>query len=463
MQLNVCDIRPFIGRMVSRVSAVALFVVLPTLFAAAPVGAAEAKHSAAGTVSAEIATTKQLPGGAVLHLAPGAKIELGRTMKLQLGPPGSTDTVTQVVKLVSGRVDVDIPLSRIPKTAVLFQAPHKASAVAKGGHSIAIADADRITFAAVDGDMLAASGNDWKNLPSGVVRSFVGNDPTPQEHAVPGVPTLNMPRPMLLALGKQAASVSAEISGVAQAEHYELSLWRVAEKGHELVRRLDARGPSGKIADLEPGHYEVTARAVDSSGIFGKESAARSLRVVGAELPAGARFENGSILLGQRGRVKLLGADGLEASYGASAHFVRAPGTVGLSRGDATVVRLREPGSSDELTLGLEPRTLHAEVSISPKAARWPQDKIDVSVRLFDARGHAVSDTTKVKATVLVDVEPIEVSWARSGNVLSTQVPTAMGRGPWVVRVEIADEFGDPAGRDFLEVAGPDSERLSTR
>jgi hypothetical protein len=449
--------------MVSRVSALALFLVLPTLFAAAPVGAAEAKHSATASVAAEATTTKQLPGGAVLHLAPGTKIELVRTMKLQLGPPGSTDTVTQVLKLVSGRVDVEIPLSRVPKTAVLFQAPHKASAVAKGGHSIAIADADRITFAAVDGDMLAASGNDWKTLPSGVVRSFVGNDPTAQEHAVPGVPTLNMPRPLLLALGKDAPSASAEIGGVAQAEHYELSVWRVAEKNHELVRRLDARGSSGNIANLEPGHYEVTARAVDSSGIFGKESAARSLRVVGAELPEGARFENGTILLGQRGRVKLLGAEGLEASYGASVHFVRAPGTVGLSRGDATVVRLREPGGSDEVTLGLEPRALHAEVSMSPKAARWPQDKIDVSVRLFDARGRAVSDAVKVKATVLIDVQPVEVSWARSGNVLSARVPTAPGPGPWVVRVEVADEFGDPAGRDFLEVAGADSDRVSTR
>ena len=117
---------------------------------------------------------------------------MGRTMKLQLGPPGSAQTVTRVIKLISGRVDIDIPLSKVPSTAILLQAPRKVSAVAKGGHSIAIADANSVTVAAVDGDMLAASGNDWKTLPSGLVRGFIGRDPTPQEHHVPGVPSLSV-------------------------------------------------------------------------------------------------------------------------------------------------------------------------------------------------------------------------------------------------------------------------------
>jgi hypothetical protein len=444
------------------VRAVALFAVIPALFAASAARAGEAARLGSN-VGTESGTTKQLPGGAVLHLAPGTVIEIVRTLKLQLGPPGSAETVTQVVKLVSGRVDAEVPLSRVPKTAVLFQAAHKVSAVAKGGHSIAIADADRVTFAAVDGDMLAASGNDWKTLPSGMVRGFVGHDSTPQEHAVPGVPELSVPKPLLIALGGQAPSATVQVGGVAQAEHYELSLWRLGEKGHELLRHLDARGTSGEIPGLEPGRYEVTARAVDSAGIFGKESVARTLRVVGTQLPDGARFENGAILLGQHGRVKLVGTDGLEASYGASTHFVHAPSSVGLLRGDGTVVRLREPGTTAEVRLSLEPRTLHADVTISPKAAHWPQDKLEVTVHLFDARGRAVSEAVKVKAKVLVDVQPVEVNWTRSGNLLSAQIPAATGRGPWVVRVEVSDEFGDAAGRDFLEIAGAESGRVSAR
>jgi len=441
-----------------RVSALAGFLGLPALLVTAPSFAAEPT-----VISADGgALTKQLPGGAVLHLAAGTHLETLRVMKLQLGPPGSAETPTQVLKLLNGRVDVDLPLAKVPKTAVLFQAPHKASAVAKGGHSIAIADADRVTFAAIDGDMLAASGNDWKTLPKGTVRSFVGNDPTPQEHAVPNAPTLGIPRAFVLAPTAGSQDVNVIVGSVPAAEKYELSIWRLNDKSRELVRRQEVQPALNPLRDLPPGHYELSARALDASGVFGKDGPSRSLRIVGAELPPGARYENGSILLSQRGRVKLLGAEGLEAAYGASAHFVRAPGSVGLSRGEAAVVHLREPGTTDELTLSLEPRALHAEVSITPKSAHWPHDKLDVSVRLYDARGRAVSANVPAKAVVLIDVQPVEVTWSRVGNVLSTQVPAAPGQGPWVVRVEVSDEFGDPAGRDFLEIAG-DSDRVSSR
>lgn len=450
--------------MTVRAIAVTVFAVLPMLVSARSASGNEtAKPARTDSASAADGTTKQLAGGAVLHLAPGTRIELGRSLKLQLAPPGSPQTVTQVIKLISGRVDVDIPLSKVPKTAVLLQAPRKVSAVAKGGHSIAIADANRVTLAAVDGDMLAASGNDWKTLPSGLVRGFVGHDPAYQEHPLPGVPNLSIARPLLLALGNESPSARADASGVKDADHYQLSLWRVTDKGNELVRRQDVRGVSGDISAIGPGQYQVTARAVDSAGIFGLESAPRPLRVVGAELPAGARYEDGAILLGTRSRLKLLGAKGLEASYGASAHFVTAPDTVGLSRGEGTVLRLREPGTVEEVRVGLEPRTLRADVEITPKHAHWPEDMIEVTVHLFDARGRAVNEAVQVKPTVLVDVQPAEVTWLRSGNAMHTFIPAPTTRGPWVVRVEIADEFGDPAGRDFMEVAAPGSDRISAR
>ncbi len=450
--------------MTRRVTAVALLAALPTLvsshFASATETLGSVRTAAASTPEGTVTT---LPGGAILHLAPGTKIERLRTMKLQLAPPGQPQTVTQVVKLVSGRVDIEIPLSKAPKTAVLLQMPRKVSAVAKGGHSIAIVDANRVTLAAVDGDMLAASGNDWKPLPTGLVRGFAGHDPTPLEHPVPGIPSVGISQPLLLSLGGEAPTAHASTTTVKDADHYQLSVWRASDKGTELVRRVDARGTAGDISGLLPGQYQVTARAVDSTGIFGQESAGSALRVVGAELPAGARYESGSILLGTRGRVKLLGATGLEASYGQSAHFVSAPDSVGLSRGEGTVLRLREPGTVNEVRVGLEPRTLRADVEISPKHAHWPEDMIEVTVHLFDARGRAVSESIQVKPTVLVNVDVVDVTWLRSDNAMHTFIPKPLGKGPWVVRVEIADEFGDPAGRDFMEVAGPEAERVSTR
>ncbi|MEP7052134.1 MAG: hypothetical protein ABJB12_17350 [Pseudomonadota bacterium] len=449
--------------MTRRVIAVALLAALPTLLSSHFASATETLGSVrTNTASTADGTVTTLPGGAILHLAPGTKIERLRVMKLLLAA-GQPQTATQVVKLVAGRVDIEIPLSKAPKTAVLLQMPNKVSAVAKGGHSTAIVAANRITVAAVDGEMLAASGNDWKPLPSGLVRGFVGRDPTPLEHPVPGVPSVAIAQPLLLSLGNDVPTARASTSIVKDADHYQLSVWRLTDKGNELVRRVDARGTVGDIAGLRPGQYQITARALDSAGIFGPESPGSALRVVGVELPEGARYESGAILLGTRGRVKLMAAAGLEASYGQSAHFVPAPDTVGLSRGEGTIVRLREPGTVNEVRVGLEPRTLRADVEISPKHAHWPDDMIEVTVNLFDARGHAVPESVQVKATVLVNVDIADVTWMRSENLMHTFIPRPHGKGPWVVRVEVVDEFGEAAGRDFMEVAGPAAERLSAR
>jgi len=447
--------------MIRRPIALATFAALAMSFSGNS-RASEAKTATRSDSSnAEGGTTKQLPGGARLHLSPGTQIEVGRSLKLQLAPPGSPQTVTQVVKLISGRVDIDIPASAVPKTAVLLQAPSKVSAVAKGGHSIAIADANRVTIAAVDGDMLAAAGNDWKPLPSGLVRGFIGLNPSYQEQKVPGIPTLSIAQPLLLALGADPATAHAEAAGVKEADHYRFSVWRVTEKGTEFVHHVDALGPA-TISGLQPGQYQVTARAVNATGIFGRESAARSLRLIGMELPVGSRYEAGAILLGQRARAKLIGAAGLEASYNASLHFVAAPDSVGLTHGESTLLRLREPGTLAEIRVGLEPRSLRAEVQISPTHPHWPQDRLEVSVQLFDTRGRPVPESTPVQPKVLVNVQPLEVTWLRSGNTMHTFVPASSIPGPWVVRVEIADEFGEPAGRDFMEVAGP-NERVSAR
>jgi hypothetical protein len=400
---------------------------------------AAARATASGPVAEEV--VKRLKGGAVVRLAPGTRIEMGKAIKLKLGPEGAAETVTQTIRLVSGRLDVSIPKSKVPQTALLIQTPHKVSAVAKGGHSIAVLDGKRATFAAVDYEMLSASGNDWRTLKAGLVRSFVGAASTLEEHAVPGVPTLSVSRPIVLALDGRPSSTEVRAAGITQAEHYEVSVWRVRQQGPELVRRIDVKQPSGRVDGLTPGRYQVTARAIDASGISGDDSSPQALRVVGAELPTEGRYENGVVLLGQHARLKLVGVEGLEASYGQATHFVPAPSSVGLSHGEGTVLRLRVPGSSDEV--------------MSPKTARWPLDNVDVTVRLTDNHGRPVSETVKVTTKVLIDVTDVDVKWQRKGNLLTTRVPTQSGTGPWVIRVEVTDEFGDPAGRDFLEVAGP--------
>jgi len=395
--------------------------------------------------------SRTLPGGAVLTFSKDAKYELGRPIRLQLAPTGTDKTTVQVIKLTAGRVSIAIPetKTKTPKTAVLIQAPRKVSAVAKGGQSLIITAADRVTVAAQHGEMLAALGNDWKPLPSGVVRSFGAGVTT--EQAVPAAPLLRVDSSMLLALN---GAVSTQLHALPSKEiaYRELSLYRVDGSKRAKLNESEWRSDLQQLPALSPGQYELQARAVDRFGVESVASAPLSLRVIGAELPDGARLAKDAILLGRSGRVKLIGADGLEASYGHASIFIPAPKDVGLARGESTLLRLREPGAKAELGIKLEPRTMRAEVDIGPKTARWPGDALEIRVKLFDHSGRPLADDLKHKPQVFVNVHQVDPTWTHSGNTYAAKVAPAIGAGPWVVRVEVTDDFGDLAGRDFIEL-----------
>jgi hypothetical protein len=423
------------------------------LFVALSCCVVPAAHAAEAGPSAKTAAaeTRTLPGGAVLRLSSDAKYDLGKPIKLQLAPTGSDKTTVQVIKLTAGRVSISIPESKHPKTAVLIQAPRKVSAVAKGGESLVITGQERVTVAAVKGEMLAALGNDWKALPSGIVRSFGGGQTI--EQAVPRTPQLSLPQSMLLALrgGVKPSVVAAPADNV---ERKQLRLYRVEGTQRKTLLDAEWRADSQQLPELGPGRYEVQARAIDRSGVESALSTPLTLRGVGAELPEGTRLVGDSILLGRSTRVKLIGAEGLEASYGRADLFVPAPPDVGLARGQSTLLRLREPGQKQELAVQLEPRTVRADIAIGPKSARWPGDALQVSVKLFDHRGKPVTDPLKTKPRVFVNVDPVEPSWSHNGNTYTAKVPPAPGAGPWVVRVEVNDDFGDEVGRNFIELGG---------
>lgn len=395
---------------------------------------------------------RKLPGGAVLRLAPGTRVSVGRPTKIQLGSRPER-TVTQTIRLTSGRVEIELPLGKTPTTAVLVQGPHRISAVAKGGHSVVIASSNHVTVAAISGEMLAAAGDDWRKLPSGVVREFKNG--APSDHAVLPAPQARVSSPVALSVsgGAPSAPLDATATTIARAAGYEFALWRVAGNERHLLRRLSSKDATVELGHLPPGSYGVSAHATEASGLEGAESEVVPLRVVSAQLPAGAKLTKSGILLPPNQRIKLLGTEGVEVSYGKAPQFIPAPNSIGLIRGAHTLVRLRARGSKDELSLTLAPRTVRANVQIGPARARWPGDKVVVAVRLTDSQGRPVADDVKVKPSVFVNVTPMQVAWKRDGNLLRGVVPKAAGAGPWVVRVEVSDDTGSVVGRDFLEIA----------
>jgi hypothetical protein len=281
------------------------------------------------------------------------------------------------------------------------------------------------------------------------------------DHTVLPAPRTTVSAPVALNLGDKAPiAVNAGATPVARAAGYEFGLWSVKGTERKLLKRLSDKDGSVQLGELAAGSYAVSSHAIEASGLEGAESEPTPLRVVAAELPDGARLSGDGILLPPNQRVKLKGVEGVEVSYGRAPNFVAAPNTIGLIRGETTLVRVRAVGSKDELALTLAPRTIKAEIQMGPARARWPQDPVKVSVRLSDSRGRPLAEDVVAKARVFVNVNPVNVEWKRQGDHLTAVVPPAEGAGPWVVRVEIADDTGSVVGHNFLEIA-PGQQRAS--
>jgi hypothetical protein len=403
--------------------------------------------------------TYELKGGAVVEFDAGSEFSFEPSLKLKLRKPNDPDTLTRALRIVRGKVEVAIPEGRPEPTAVMFRGPSKMSAVAKEGKAAFDVASDRTSVAARVGEMLVGVGTDWKPLHEGLARTLAPEDPTALPRPILAPPAVDTDKKLAVIPGEGTAGFTAKWNVVKDAEHYEAALFRqIPSAGQapaktEVVSRQSVNGNTVAFPNLAAGTYSVVVASVDRQGLRGNVSAPTLVRILGIEVPSGARSDDGVIVLGRNQRVGLKGGTGLEMSFGASQEFLTAPSTVGLSHNESTLVRLRVPGSKEEATLRLEPDRMRAKVSIGPKAAQWPSDKITVEVELVDAGGREIPADAQVDAKVTVNLAPVDVKWTRSGRTLKAELPTGSGSGPWVVRAEVKDHRGTTIGRDFLEVA----------
>lgn len=435
---------------------------------AAPVAGARTPHSAksAHPVGSELqggpsGKTEKLPEGVQLQLGAGARIRFERSTRLTLGKAGEPTTRALTLDLLSGRLDVRVPKARPPRIAVLVRAPHKVSAVVKGGHGIVLDNKAGVTVAAPQGEMLTAIGNDWRVLAEGMVRNVGPAAASTRPHAMLGATRLAVSQPLLLSLTGKAENTSAVWLPVRGAARYEVT---VSRRDGSVVRTIRTTSHTAHLGRLAPGLYEVRARPVDCFGLEGPLSEPDTVRVVGVELPPGSFVSDGTVLLGRGQRARFTHIDGVEVSYDAATTYIPAPMSIGLARGNSTRVRFRAAGAKDDsAALVLAPRALSARIQIGPQMAHWPNDKVTVRVRVVDWNGRPVPSWIKLEPSVKVNVAPVDVRWVHHGNVLSAVVPTPSVPGPWVVRVEVHDQFGEELGRNFLEVAQAPSRVASAR
>jgi hypothetical protein len=404
----------------------------------------------------------QLPSQARLLLAPGAAVRVFPVpQQLQLSPGAKTTTYS--FALLHGRVDVTVPAK--PKSAVLCSIG-KLSAVVGAGQATLLSHGDKSTVASVEGDVRTLLNDRWQTLaPSTVARFGEGQSGVPE-------PTVTAPR---LAAGQRLWFSPGEpvaISGIGfqrvpGAERYELRLRANDGSGEQRRGVVGATLLTETFTPVPPGEYQLAIRAVDGEGIAGAWSGSDLLRVVGVSLPPGGYASGGDIFIGKGQEVSFSNTDGLEMTYEGAGRYVPASQAVSLYRGETTVVSFRVPGSVYPTSARLRPRSAYAQVVISPSRAVWPKDPVEIVVELKTRAGQSVPEWLELKPEVKLGIEPIEVSFTRQANRLVGVVPPTAVPGPWVLRVEVKDQFGALLGRDFLEIAqgpvAPAVEKPATR
>lgn len=391
--------------------------------------------------------TLSLADRSVVRLAEGTEVKLLPRTKLQLG---RGDTPAEAMMLTRGKVLADV--APAGGGAVLVKTSQGVAAVVKRGAAAVKVSDDAVALATLRGASVLGSGSEFNEVPEGKMRVVPRGDPKGTMRDLVRAPgEARLGAGVQFRFGGRSEPVKLTWSAPAGAQAHEVEV-RPAGKV-PVVRRLPAGASELALGELAPGAYEVAVRAIDGEGFEGSWSAVQRLSVVDVELPTGASAQGDLVQLPDRRKLKMKPVDGLEASYDQLTTFIPAPAEVGLTSDRITTLRLRRKGETSETTLRLAPRSLQAQVSMTPRNARWPADTIQIEVRLTSTLGVPPPSDVEMRPHVTLDQEVLSPSWTRDGITMRASVPPRADKKPHVLRVEVTDQHGLGLGRGFVEIA----------
>ncbi|MCA9596033.1 MAG: hypothetical protein KC776_22115 [Myxococcales bacterium] len=404
-------------------------------------------HLVAGSVSmrgvlydvGKDGSTWEMPGKAKVRLAAGSSIRMFRTPQyLQLSPGKPTRTYTMV--LVTGTAYVDTAGS---ETAVLLTTTDKVSAIVRHGHAaLAHRGAEHAVLNSDAEVLLSTGGGPYAAVAAGR-RIGIDREGTLSDRPIPAAPVFQGGSRVWVA-NAGIANVSG-VAWTATGKSYSVTL------GEQQFLTKTATLPSTR---LPTGRHELVVTPLDELGLPGTPSKPLAMYVVQAVVPEGSFVDaRGVVRLGRGQAVSFEGSTGLNVSYGAEGRFFRAHGAIQLPENRPTTVYFHAPGSFELARTRVEPRGIEARISFTPKNAVWPDQALHVRVALRDREGAAAPAWIEPHVRVLVGVEPVELDVEKRDDGLWATVPPADTPGPWVVRVEVEDQYGIPLGRNFTEVA----------
>ena len=391
----------------------------------------------------------ELPSRARLTVAPNASLRIFPLPQLLALSPGPR-TWTWSFALQSGRVDVELP--KTGRNAVL-STMGKLSAIITSGHAAFRVDSNEATASNQEGELRTLLNDHWQIVPLGWQSTLSHDDPNATAKPGLAAPTLRGGQRMWFSPSEAVAMHGFRWSAIAGAQRYDLRIRNLSDNKVVDLRSTSSTEWADALTPVEPGKYGLTLRSVDARGLAGSWSPEAEVRVIGVVLPPGGYATEQAIFLGVGQQVQFTNIAGLEMTYvGAGRYFPAAEGA-GLYRGQTTVLGFRMPGALETAIARLEPRAVYADVRIGPKRAIWPRDPISIDIQLKSKNGSEVPSFLQIVPTVTLGTDPVDVSFEQDGNTLHAVVPASSKPGPWVVRVDVADQYGVDLGHDFLEIA----------
>ena len=391
----------------------------------------------------------ELPSRARLRVAPNSSVRLFPLPQLLALSPGPR-TWTWSLAVQSGRVDVELP--KAGRNAVLATMGKLSAVVTAGQAALRVQDGEA-TAVNQEGEVRTLLNDRWQTVPLGWQATLSRDEPNAV--AKPGLPgpTLTFGQRMWFAPSERVAMHGYRWKAVPGAASYELRVRQLPDGKIIDQRTTRATELTEAVNPVDAGRYSVALRSVDARGIEGSWTPESEVRVIGVVLPPGSYITEQAIFLGAGQQVQFTNTDGLEMTYqGAGRYFPAAQGA-GLYRNQKTVIGFRMPGMLDTAVARLEPRGLYADVHIGPERATWPRDPISIDIRLKSSTGGEIPSFLQVVPSVTLGLEPLDVNFVQDGNTLHAVIPPSGAPGPWILRVDVADQYGVALGHDFLEIA----------
>ncbi len=388
----------------------------------------------------------------MLVLAPGAVVSMGSFFHV---PLVSRDVLVPArqVELREGRIDASSTSARaMPLVVSALGSSHVALRAA--GAQISLGNG-HLAVRVTAGTARVGASRKWISVENGQSTLL-------PEQGGPSSPVPGLPAPQW-ALGPECSSGLAvglgggpfELGGcwkpIDGAVSYVVELSRSADFSTLEVAEQTTKVSWSKA--VSEGRYFLRVRATDAESLASPDSSPRRLGVIAIKLPPGSIVdaEARTVTIPQGHSVELADPTDLESAFDA-ARFQTAERFVVVDNAATHVVRLRfkdDPGSIGSVVL--QRRALSAEVTFSPKLARWPQDPIDITVTLTDASRVVDPSQISPKMHVLVGLAEVPLAWSQNGRVWTARL-APRNVAPTVLRVIAEDEFGTTIGRNFVEI-----------